>query len=127
MRTRIQRIIASTLILTAAVCAITALAGTGAVGVDATPSAAGGAPADAVVSVSGAVNGIASGTGIAAFLAPGGWKAATMIVVGLVLLYLGVAKDFEPLLLVPIGFGTVFVNVPFAAMGSDHGLLGIIF
>jgi oxaloacetate decarboxylase beta subunit len=44
-----------------------------------------------------------------------------------VLLYLGVARDFEPLLLVPIGFGTIFVNVPFAQMGSEHGLLGIIF
>jgi oxaloacetate decarboxylase beta subunit len=30
-------------------------------------------------------------------------------------------------LLVPIGFGTLFVNVPFAAMGSEHGLLGMIY
>jgi oxaloacetate decarboxylase beta subunit len=50
-----------------------------------------------------------------------------MLIVGFVLLYLGVAKDFEPLLLVPIGFGTIFVNVPLAGMGAEHGLLGMVF
>jgi oxaloacetate decarboxylase beta subunit len=70
---------------------------------------------------------IARNTGINAFLHGTGWKSLVMIMVGFGLLYLGVAKDFEPLLLVPIGFGTIFVNVPFAEMGSEHGLLGIIF
>jgi oxaloacetate decarboxylase beta subunit len=32
--------------------------------------------------------------------------------------WLGVAKGFEPLLLVPIGFGTIFVNIPFAGTGA---------
>jgi oxaloacetate decarboxylase beta subunit len=50
-----------------------------------------------------------------------------MILAGLVLVYLGAARDFEPLLLIPIGFGTVFVNVPFAGMGAEHGLLGLVF
>jgi oxaloacetate decarboxylase beta subunit len=36
----------------------------------------------------------------------------TMMVVGLILLYLAIAKKFEPLLLVPIGLGTVLVNIP---------------
>jgi len=45
-----------------------------------------------------------------------------MIIVGFVIIYLGAAKGFEPLLLIPIGFGTVFVNIPFAGMGdAPHG------
>ncbi|CDN32847.1 Methylmalonyl-CoA decarboxylase, beta chain [Mucinivorans hirudinis] len=37
-----------------------------------------------------------------------------MIVVGLIFLYLGIAKKFEPMLLVPIGFGILVGNIPFA-------------
>jgi sodium ion-translocating decarboxylase beta subunit len=66
-------------------------------------------------------------SGIGGFLQAGGWKSLVMIGVGFLLLYLGVAKDFEPLLLVPIGFGTILVNVPFAGMGEAHGLLNLIF
>jgi len=66
-------------------------------------------------------------SGIGGFLQAGGWKKLLMIIVGFVLLYLGVAKDFEPLLLVPIGFGTILVNVPFAGMGDTHGFLNLIF
>lgn len=36
----------------------------------------------------------------------------TMMIVGLILLYLAIAKKFEPLLLVPIGLGTLLVNIP---------------
>jgi oxaloacetate decarboxylase beta subunit len=39
-----------------------------------------------------------------------------MIAVGLLLIYLGIAKEFEPLLLVPIGFGGILANVPTAAI-----------
>jgi oxaloacetate decarboxylase beta subunit len=39
-----------------------------------------------------------------------------MIVVGLVLLYLAIAKKFEPLLLVPIGFGGILANIPDAGL-----------
>jgi oxaloacetate decarboxylase beta subunit len=79
------------------------------------------------ISFAGGLGSVARSTGLADFLAGDGWKRFVMIVVGFVLLYLGVARDFEPLLLVPIGFGTIFVNVPFANMGGEHGLLGIIF
>lgn len=41
-----------------------------------------------------------------------------MVLVGFLVIYLGAAKNFEPLLLVPIGFGIVFANIPFANMGS---------
>ena len=47
-----------------------------------------------------------------------GWQELLMVLVGLLVIYLGAAKGFEPLLLVPIGFGVVFVNIPFANMGS---------
>ncbi len=40
------------------------------------------------------------------------WQSIVMILIGLILLYLGVAKDYEPLLLVPIGFGCVLANLP---------------
>jgi oxaloacetate decarboxylase beta subunit len=57
-----------------------------------------------------------------------GWQEFLMIAVGFLIIYLGAAKGFEPLLLIPIGFGTVFVNVPFVAMGSPpHGFLHIIY
>ncbi|NLF21648.1 MAG: sodium ion-translocating decarboxylase subunit beta, partial [Lentisphaerae bacterium] len=69
---------------------------------------------------------IAERTGLAAFLDDQG-GAVVMLAIGLLLLYLGVAKDFEPLLLVPIGFGCLLVNAPFAEMGSAHGLLGLIY
>ncbi len=36
-----------------------------------------------------------------------------MIIAGLIFLYLGIAKDYEPLLLVPIGFGILIGNIPF--------------
>jgi oxaloacetate decarboxylase beta subunit len=70
---------------------------------------------------------IARTTGLNGFLRGDGWKSALMVVVGAALLYLGVARDFEPLLLVPIGFGTVLVNVPFAGMASEHGFLRLVF
>lgn len=57
-----------------------------------------------------------------------GWQKAVMILIGLVLLYLGIGKGFEPLLLVPIGFGTILVNIPMAGLGdAPHGFLRIIF
>ena len=40
------------------------------------------------------------------------YRYLIMIVVGLVFVYLGIAKDYEPLLLVPIGFGILMGNIP---------------
>ena len=46
------------------------------------------------------------------------YRYLLMILVGLVLIYLGIAKHYEPLLLVPIGFGILVGNVPtFAGLG----------
>jgi oxaloacetate decarboxylase beta subunit len=41
-----------------------------------------------------------------------GWQNGVMLLVGITLIYLGVAKDYEPLLLVPIGFGCILANMP---------------
>lgn len=79
------------------------------------------------ISVRQGLESVARTTGLNGFMQAGGWKSLVMVLAGCLLLYLGVARDFEPLLLVPIGFGTIFVNVPFAGMGSEHGLLGLIF
>jgi len=46
-----------------------------------------------------------------------------MIVIGSVLLYLGIKKGYEPLLLVPIGFGAILVNIPLAEMMGKDGFL----
>jgi oxaloacetate decarboxylase beta subunit len=50
-----------------------------------------------------------------------------MIAVGGLLLYLAIAKKFEPLLLVPIGFGAILSNIPLAGMAGPEGLLGYIY
>jgi oxaloacetate decarboxylase beta subunit len=52
---------------------------------------------------------------------------AVMIAVGCILLYLGIKKDFEPLLLVPIGFGCILVNIPLANLMEPHGFLRTIY
>ena len=46
-----------------------------------------------------------------------GWDTVLMWVIALVLLYLGIFKEYEPLLLVPIGFGVLLANLPGAGMG----------
>lgn len=50
-----------------------------------------------------------------------------MIFVGLVLLYLAIFKGFEPLLLVPIGFGAILANIPLAGISGPDGLLGMVY
>src|SRR2546428_2220881 len=46
-----------------------------------------------------------------------------MILIGSLLLYLGIKKGYEPLLLVPIGFGAILVNIPLAEMMGKDGFL----
>ncbi len=55
------------------------------------------------------------------YLTPG---MVLMWVIGLVLIYLAIAKDYEPLLLLPIGFGILLANLPLAGlMEPEEGLL----
>jgi sodium ion-translocating decarboxylase beta subunit len=55
------------------------------------------------------------------------WSNPVMILVGLLLLYLGIKKDFEPLLLIPIGFGAILVNIPLTGLMEEGGFLRIIY
>ncbi len=55
------------------------------------------------------------------------WGQLLMMAVGGLLLYLAIARKFEPLLLVPIGFGAVLTNIPVAGMAGPEGLLGYVY
>lgn len=50
-----------------------------------------------------------------------------MMFVALVLIYLAIVKEFEPLLLLPIGFGALLANIPLAGISGPDGLQGMIF
>ncbi len=52
---------------------------------------------------------------------------ATMILISLILLYLAIAKKFEPLLLVTIGFGGLLSNIPGVEIATGDGLLHLIY
>ncbi len=55
------------------------------------------------------------------------WGKIIMFIIVFVLFYLAIAKNFEPLLLIPIAFGGLLANIPLANMGGEHGMLGIIY
>lgn len=52
---------------------------------------------------------------------------ALMILVCLGLIYLAIRKGFEPLLLIPIGFGGILANIPVANMGEGAGILHLFY
>lgn len=52
---------------------------------------------------------------------------ALMIVVCLGLIFLAIRKGFEPLLLIPIGFGGVLANIPAAGMAETGGILALLY
>jgi oxaloacetate decarboxylase beta subunit len=49
-----------------------------------------------------------------------------MMAVGCLLIYLAIRRGFEPLLLIPIGFGAILANIPVADIAGPEGLLGLI-
>ncbi len=53
------------------------------------------------------------------------WKHLMMIVIGLIFIYLGIRYEFEPLLLVPIGFGILIGNIPMFQVTDFNLKLGI--
>ena len=63
-------------------------------------------------------------TGLANF---GGAGQILMIAIGGLLIYLAIAKRFEPLLLIPIGFGAILTNIPVADMSGPEGILGYFY
>jgi carboxybiotin decarboxylase len=69
----------------------------------------------------------ALGSGAAALFSANGLPNLVMLLIGGTLLYLGVRKGVEPLLLVPIGFGCVLVNIPFGGLTEEGGLLRTLY
>ena len=61
--------------------------------------------------------------GLAAFT-PGN---AAMIAAGLVLIALAVVKEYEPVLLLPIGFGCILANIPLAGMTAAEGMMAVLY
>ena len=71
----------------------------------------------------GTLQKLAMESGFAAFFMAGGWKNAVMIVIAFVLLYLGIVKKFEPLLLCGIAFGCLLANLSyFVAQGGTNAM-----
>ncbi|KRT75281.1 MAG: putative methylmalonyl-CoA decarboxylase beta-subunit, oxaloacetate decarboxylase, beta subunit [Candidatus Rokubacteria bacterium CSP1-6] len=54
------------------------------------------------------------------------WQAAVMLGLGGLLIYLGIAKQVEPVLLVPIGMGVILANVPLGGLTEAGGLLAVL-
>jgi len=63
------------------------------------------------------------------------WQQLVMYAVGGILIYLAIAKDYEPSLLLPMGFGAILVNLPFSGVlnqvipgiGESHGIVQWLF
>ena len=51
------------------------------------------------------------------------WENCVMILVGVVLLYLAIAKEYEPLLLLPIAFGCIMANFPNTGFNDEMGVM----
>jgi oxaloacetate decarboxylase beta subunit len=63
------------------------------------------------------------------------WKQGIMFAVGFILIYLAIAKEYEPALLLPMGFGAILVNLPLSGVlnqimpgiGETHGVIQWLF
>ena len=61
------------------------------------------------------------------FTEPGAWKMIVMWLIGGLLIYLAIKKEMEPTLLLPMGFGAILVNIPFADAIAEHGALTTLY
>ncbi len=55
------------------------------------------------------------------------WGQGLMLLVGMLLLYLAIIKNFEPLLLLPIGFGAILANIPGTGIAEGNGILHVFY
>lgn len=55
------------------------------------------------------------------------YKHWVMITIGLVLIYLAIKKEYEPMLLLPIGFGAILTNIPMSSAVGPDGFLTILY
>jgi oxaloacetate decarboxylase beta subunit len=70
----------------------------------------------------------------ALFLSPEGWKNLVMYAIGIVLIWLAIKKEYEPSLLLPMGFGAILVNLPLSGVLNQtvggveaHGIIEWLF
>ena len=73
---------------------------------------------------------ILGGSGFAAI--PTDWRQLVMIIIACVLLYMGIGKGYEPLLMVPIAFGMLLANLPLTGLfnepaGSTVGFMWVLY
>ena len=54
------------------------------------------------------------------------WQVGVMYLVGLVLIWLAIKKEYEPMLLLPIGAGAILANLPLSPMIQDDGMLEVL-
>ena len=55
------------------------------------------------------------------------WGNVVMIAAALVLIYLAIFKEIEPVLLLPIGFGCLLANIPLGQMTAVEGMMGVLY
>lgn len=56
-----------------------------------------------------------------------GWQNIVMMAVGGILIYLAIVKEYEPVLLLPIGAGAILANIPATELNSPDGLFGVLY
>ena len=94
---------------------------------------AAGAGIKSIPSMTRMIGNFSKSTGLSSFIFPSknqwtdGIGRLIMIGIGILLLYLAIKKQFEPLLLVPIGFGAILTNIPLAGMSDPGGILYYIY
>ena len=66
--------------------------------------------------IGNAITGFIESMGLLQFFQGTGWQNLVMILISLVLIYLAVVKKFEPMLLLPIAFGMLMVNLPLSGV-----------
>ncbi|MCX8103266.1 MAG: sodium ion-translocating decarboxylase subunit beta [Candidatus Bipolaricaulota bacterium] len=54
------------------------------------------------------------------------WQIATMLVIGGLLIYVGIVKKVEPVLLIPIGVGVIMANIPLGGLAEEGGLFALL-
>ena len=64
----------------------------------------------------------------------GGWKSLVMFAIGILLIWLAIKKEYEPSLLLPMGFGAILVNLPLSGVLNQtvggieaHGIIEWLF
>lgn len=55
------------------------------------------------------------------------WQHGVMLLIGLLLIWLAIKKNYEPMLLLPMGFGAIMTNIPGSYAIGEHGFLTVLY